>query len=105
MADDTMRRVKSPYVLSIPQQIALCVRRAFQSLRSNATLVVIGSLFNAIMALVVGSIFYNLPNTTDSLYSRGALLFFGILLAAFASALEVCQLTRYDGPHLNLSRS
>ncbi|RFN52729.1 p-loop containing nucleoside triphosphate hydrolase [Fusarium flagelliforme] len=82
------QRIKSPYVLSIPQQIALCVQRAFQSLRSNATLVIIGSLFNAIMALVVGSIFYNLPNTTDSLYSRGALLFFGILLAAFASALE-----------------
>jgi hypothetical protein len=36
-----------------------------------------------------GSIFYDLPNTTDALYSRGALLFFGILLAAFASALEV----------------
>ena len=48
------------------------------------------------MALVVGSIFYNLPNTTDSLYSRGALLFFGILLAAFASALDVCQFTRYS---------
>ena len=48
------------------------------------------------MALVVGSIFYNLPNTTDSLYSRGALLFFGILLAAFASALEVCQFTSYN---------
>ncbi|KPA39399.1 hypothetical protein FLAG1_07752 [Fusarium langsethiae] len=88
----TSQRSKSPYNLSIPQQVALCVRRGFQSLRSNATLVIIGSLFNAIMALVVGSIFYNLPNTTDALYSRGALLFFGILLAAFASALEIMTL-------------
>ncbi|KAM0233020.1 hypothetical protein ACHAPO_007486 [Fusarium lateritium] len=85
----TSQRAKSPYNLSIPQQVTLCVRRGFQSLRSNATLVIIGSLFNAIMALVVGSIFYDLPNTTDALYSRGALLFFGILLAAFASALEI----------------
>lgn len=49
-----------------------------------------GAFFNAIMALVIGSIFYNLRNDTDALYSRGALLFFAILLASFASALEVC---------------
>jgi ATP-binding cassette, subfamily G (WHITE), member 2, PDR len=52
-------------------------------------IVIIGAFFNTIMALVIGSIFYNLPNDTGSLYSRGALLFFAILLASFASALEV----------------
>lgn len=41
------------------------------------------------MALVISSVFYNLPNDTGALYSRGALLFFAILLASFASALEV----------------
>ncbi|KAL8945039.1 MAG: hypothetical protein Q9216_000023 [Gyalolechia sp. 2 TL-2023] len=44
------------------------------------------------MALVVGSVFYDLPNDTRSLYSRGALLFFAILLSAFASALEILTL-------------
>ena len=52
-------------------------------------LLIIGVMFNSIMALVIGSVFYNLQNNTGSLYSRGALLFFAILLAAFASALEV----------------
>jgi ATP-binding cassette, subfamily G (WHITE), member 2, PDR len=52
-------------------------------------IVITGAFFNAIMALVISSIFYNLPNDTNALYSRGALLFFGILLASFASALEV----------------
>ena len=52
-------------------------------------LLITGVMFNSIMALVIGSVFYNLPNDTSSLYSRGALLFFAILLAAFASALEV----------------
>ena len=52
-------------------------------------LLVTGVIFNSVMALVIGSVFYNLPNDTDSLYSRGALIFFAILLAAFASALEV----------------
>jgi hypothetical protein len=36
-----------------------------------------------------GSVFYNLPDNTDSFFSRGALLFFAILMNAFASALEV----------------
>ena len=48
-----------------------------------------GVIFNSVMALVVGSVFYNLPNDTSSLYGRGVLLFFAIQLAAFASALEV----------------
>jgi hypothetical protein len=85
-----IRRIKSPYTLSVSQQVTLCVRRGFQRLRGDAGLVITGALFNVIMALVIGSIFYNLPNDTGSLYSRGALLFFAILLASFASALEVC---------------
>ena len=50
--------------------------------------------FNPIMALVIGSVLYNLMNDTSSLYRRGALLFFAILLAAFTSALEARQWSR-----------
>lgn len=70
-------------------QVKLCVQRGYQRLRGDMALLITGIIFNSVMALVVGSIFYNLPNDTSSLYSRGALLFFAILLAAFASALEV----------------
>lgn len=42
------------------------------------------------MALIIGSVFFNLPENTGSFYSRGALLFFAVLLNAFGSALEVC---------------
>lgn len=41
------------------------------------------------MALIIGSVFYNLPADTQSFYSRGVLLFFAILLNAFSSYLEV----------------
>lgn len=41
------------------------------------------------MALIIGSVFYNLRDDTSSFYSRGALLFFAVLLNAFSSALEV----------------
>jgi len=42
------------------------------------------------LALIISSVFYNLQNNTASLFSRGALLFFAILMAAFQSSLEVC---------------
>ncbi|KAH8748816.1 Pyoverdine/dityrosine biosynthesis protein-domain-containing protein [Hyaloscypha sp. PMI_1271] len=86
------QRIKSPYTLSVSQQVALCVRRGFQRLRGDIGIVITGAFFNAIMALVIGSIFYNLHNDTDALYSRGALLFFATLLASFASALEILTL-------------
>lgn len=56
-----------------------------------------GIIFNSVMALVMGSVFYDLPNDNSSLYSRDALIFFATLLAAFASALEVRLLFKAHG--------
>jgi ATP-binding cassette subfamily G (WHITE) protein 2 (PDR) len=53
------------------------------------TLLISGIISNSVLALVIGSMFYNLPDNTGSLYNRGSSLFFAILLAAFASGLEV----------------
>lgn len=86
---DNDRRKGSPYTLSVPMQIKLCMRRGYQRLKGDMSVTITGIIFNAIMALVIGSVFYNLPDETGALYSRGALLFFAILLAAVASAMEV----------------
>ncbi|KAK9450534.1 ABC-2 type transporter-domain-containing protein [Limtongia smithiae] len=83
---------RSPYTISVPMQIKLCVSRGFQRLRGDLTLFYATIFSNVVMALVVSSVFYNLPVTTGSFYGRGALLFFSILLNAFASALEILSL-------------
>lgn len=83
------QRVRSPYTLSVVQQINLCMVRGFQRLKGDASLTLSQLIGNFIMALIIGSVFYNLEDTTDSFYSRGALLFFAVLLNAFSSALEV----------------
>lgn len=44
------------------------------------------------MALIISSVFYNMKTVTSSFFQRGALLFFAILLAAFASFLEILTL-------------
>lgn len=48
-----------------------------------------GLIGQTAMAIIIGSVFYNLSDDTNALYSKGALLFFAILMAAFQSALEV----------------
>ena len=86
------QRSYSPYTLTVPMQIGICVERGFQRLNRDMTLMLSGAIANTVMALVIGSVFYNLPNDTSSFFSRGALLFFAILMNAFASALEILTL-------------
>lgn len=83
------RRPRSPYTISVPMQIRLCMTRGFQRLRGDMSIPLSGSIGNIAIGLIIGSVFYNLPFNTGSFYSRGALLFFAILLNAFSSALEV----------------
>ncbi|GME43998.1 ABC transporter-like protein [Neofusicoccum parvum] len=86
------QRLKSPYTLSYNGQIKLCLWRGFQRLIGDPSLTITQIFGNTIMALILGSVFYNLPDTTSSFYSRGALLFFAILSNAFGSALEILTL-------------
>ncbi|KIX03156.1 uncharacterized protein Z518_06707 [Rhinocladiella mackenziei CBS 650.93] len=86
------QRVSSPYTLSYGQQVGLCLWRGFRRLMADPSLTFTQLFGNSIMALIIGSIFYNLDTTTNSFYSRGALLFFAILMNAFGSALEILTL-------------
>lgn len=83
---------KSPYTLSYQGQIKLCLWRGFRRLAGDPSVTVTQIFGNSIMALIVGSVFYNLQPTTYSFFQRGALLFFAILLNAFGSALEILTL-------------
>lgn len=79
--------------------------RGFQRLKGDASLTLSQLIGNFIMALVIGSVFYDLDNTTGSFYSRGALLFFAVLLNAFGSALEVCSILQIGWCQANIPRS
>ena len=87
-------------------QIRLCTWRGFRRLKGDMSNFIATVLGNTILAVIigesslhfsvrrcwmvgVGSVFYNLGSDTGSLFSRGALLFFAILMNAFSSALEV----------------
>lgn len=89
------QRVTSPFTLSYGGQIALCVRRGFWRLKGDPSLTLTQLFGNSIMGLIISSIFYNISSTSDSFFTRSALLFFAILMSAFSSALEVRLPTYY----------
>ena len=85
-------RAKSPYTLSYYQQVRLTLWRGFRRLAADPSITAFQLFSNVILALVISSVFFNLDETTNSFFSRGALLFFAILMNAFGSALEILTL-------------
>lgn len=85
-------RVQSPYTISWPMQTRLCLWRGFLRIKGDMSTDISIVVGNFIMALVLSSMFYNMKQTTDTFFSRGALLFFAILLNAFSSVLEILSL-------------
>lgn len=83
------QRAKSAYTISYPQQISLTLWRAYRRLLADPGFTIASLLFNVVMALILGSMFYNLKPDTSSFYYRGGLIFFSLLFNAFASQLEV----------------
>lgn len=80
-------------------QIRLCMTRGFQRLGGDKLFTGITIAGMLIMSLVLGSIFYDLDVTADTLNSKCVLLYFAILFNGLSSALEVSH------DHLPVSRT
>ncbi|PYH36673.1 uncharacterized protein BO87DRAFT_353950 [Aspergillus neoniger CBS 115656] len=85
-------RPRSPYLLSVPMQVRLCLRRAFQRLRNDLPTVIVTVVTQPILALVIGSIFFNSAPTTATFFQKGAVLYFAVLFNALIALNEIIQL-------------
>jgi ABC-type multidrug transport system permease subunit len=86
------QREGSPFNLSYWQQVKLTLWRSWILLKSDPSMTLTMLFTNLFMSLITASIFYNLPDTSESLTRRGTLLFFIILSNAFGSMLEIMTL-------------
>ena len=86
------QRENSPYLLSYWGQIKLTLWRCWTLLKGDPSVTITMLTVNIIEALVVVSVFYNLPADSSGLYRRGLLLFYAVLLNAFACILEIFTL-------------
>lgn len=92
----TRQRKASPYTISYPRQVSLTIWRGRRRLLADPGFTIASLLFNLIISLVLGSMFYNLDDVSSSFYSRGGVIFFSLLFNAFASQLEVRLVSRYS---------
>lgn len=81
---------RAPQTVSFFTQIKLCAARSCRQLWNDraSTLTALGG--EVVIAVVVGSIFYQTPDTTtDSLFSFGSLLFFSVLLNVLLAMTDI----------------
>lgn len=87
-------RPKSPYTVSVMMQVKYCTVRAYQRLWNDKASTITAVLGQTIMALIIGSIFYNTPHNTASFFQKGGVLFFAVLLNCLMAVTEINKL--YD---------
>ncbi|KAH6688979.1 ABC-2 type transporter-domain-containing protein [Plectosphaerella plurivora] len=82
----------SPYTISLPMQILLCMTRGYQRIMGDKLFffVTVGS--NLVISLLLGSVFFDLPDDASSINSRCVLIYFAILFNGLNSALEILSL-------------
>ena len=83
---------QSPYNIVYIRQILVCITRGFQRLRNDLIPPVSSIVGNAILSILLGSVFYNLADDSGSFFSRGIALFFIVLTNTFLGAFEGVQL-------------
>lgn len=86
------QRQKSPYTLSYWGQIKLCMWREVLKLRNDPSVLIVILMNNFFESLILASIFFDLPKTTQSFYHRGAVIFMMVLLNGFGSMIEIMSL-------------
>ncbi|KAJ5805910.1 uncharacterized protein N7503_003512 [Penicillium pulvis] len=83
---------RSPYTISVPLQVLLCIRRGFRRIQGDMSFFIVTVGGNFVLSLILGSVFYDLPDTSESLSNRCILLFFALLFNALNSSLEILSL-------------
>lgn len=85
-------RSSSPYLLSLPMQVRLCMRRAVQRMRNDMPTTMSTVIAQVVLSFIIGSIFYNSANTTSAFFQKGAVIFFAVLMNALITVTEIMQL-------------
>jgi hypothetical protein len=85
-------RPGSPYRISIPMQVRLNMKRAYQRIWNDIASTVANLGGQVIIALVIGSVFYNSSDDSSGITARCTTLFFAVMLNALSAMNEINSL-------------
>jgi ABC-type multidrug transport system ATPase subunit len=80
---------RSSYTTSFFRQSVLCSRREFWYLRNHLAPLISKLVCVVVSAFLIGSMFYNMPNDTSGVYSRGGFSFYSSVLVAWFQIAEL----------------
>ncbi|KAF9102309.1 hypothetical protein BGX27_011046 [Mortierella sp. AM989] len=81
--------MRTPYTINFVGQVRTLTVRQFQLVRGDLISVISRYASNVIKAIIVGSVFLNLPKTANGAFTRGGVLFFSLLFNALISQAEL----------------
>ncbi|KAJ5787645.1 CDR ABC transporter [Penicillium paradoxum] len=85
-------RARSPFLLSVPMQVRLCIVRAYQRMLQDLPTAMSPVVVQIVLSPIIGSIFYNTPNDPSFFFQKGAVMYFAVLMNALLTINEILQL-------------
>ncbi|KAJ3331549.1 hypothetical protein HDU76_002865 [Blyttiomyces sp. JEL0837] len=86
---NTEKLADKPFNVPFRVQAKLLLIRELQIIRGNPIATIIRFIFAALMAVIVGSVFYKLPTDTSGTYTRGGVIFFAMLFSSTSALADV----------------
>lgn len=77
------------YTISIPMQVRAVMVRRVQIIKGDVVSQVVQLVVQIFQAIVMGTVFYNLPDATSGYFSRGGILFFALFFGAMSAMAEI----------------
>ncbi|KAJ1922714.1 ATP-binding cassette transporter snq2 [Tieghemiomyces parasiticus] len=88
-ADKSKIRRKSRYKTTYFFQIVACIQREVRLIMGNPGLLIFRLLYTWCMAVIVGSLFFKLPDNSYGAFTRGGVLFFALLFNTLVANSEI----------------
>ncbi|KAM0754754.1 putative SNQ2-ABC transporter [Meredithblackwellia eburnea MCA 4105] len=79
----------SKYQISFPMQVRLCMTRRYQMQMGELPTLLVTTIAAIFQALIIGSVYFQMPKNTSGFFSRGGIIFFAILYNAFTGMAEI----------------
>ena len=80
---------RSMYMLSMPQQVRLAIKRRAQISWGDRQTAIIMSCAVVFQAIIMGSVFFQMDDSSQALFSRSGVMFFALLYNSFAAMAEI----------------
>ncbi|ORX70474.1 hypothetical protein DL89DRAFT_292148 [Linderina pennispora] len=82
-------RKRSPYTTTFIYQLNHCMRREWGIFLGNRAAIYFKLIYNVAFAIIIGTLFIRLPQSTAGAFSRGGALFFSLLFTTLTAQSEI----------------